>query len=79
MATMTHEELLRALEKTLGELRPKAAAGDDDARVELAMGKALHAYMRAGGKLTDLEWFKGTRYYTGDTGDDALGALPKAA
>lgn len=76
MTTMTHRQLLRALEKTLDELRPKAAAGDDDAKVELAMGNALHAYMSAGGKLTDLEWFKGTPYYTG--GDNRC-ALPKAA
>ena len=70
--TMNHQQLLQALEKTLDELRPKAAAGDDDAQVELAMGEALHSYMSAGGKLTDLEWFKYTRYYTG-------GALQKAA
>lgn len=74
---MTHEQLLRALESTLDELRHEAAAGDADAKMELAIGKALHAYMRTGGKLTDLEWFKGTRHYTGGGSDRA--ALPKAA
>lgn len=77
MAIMTHQQLLHALEKAMNALRPKAAAGDDDAQVELAMGKALHTYMSAGGKLTDLEWFKGTRYYTG--GDNNRAELPKAA
>ena len=69
----TNAEMMSALKTVLDELQPLAAAGDEDAHIQLAMGKSLYKYLAAGHCLTDLDWFKGTSYYTG------VASLPKAA
>ena len=71
----TQTELMAILKKAQDEIRPLAAAGDEDARIELAFGDAIYDYMAQGNRLTDLDWFKGTTYYTGPTDTP----IPKAA
>lgn len=63
---MNQQKMLRALEKALRDFRTQAEAGDERAHIALAMGEALREYMLAGGKLTDMDWFKGTTHYTGE-------------
>lgn len=62
----TDNQIKEALHQAVADLRPLADAGDGDACIELAMGEALIGVLDAGYKLSDLEWFEGTSYYTGD-------------
>ena len=61
----THNELMMALSAELDKLCPLAAVGDEDAHIEWAIGKAIYDTMAEGHRLTDLDWFKYTSYYTG--------------
>lgn len=70
----TNAELMESIQKELEILQPRADAGDEDAQIEWAMGKALHHFLACGYKLTDLDWFKNTPHYTG-----ASANLKKAA
>lgn len=70
----TQTELMANLKQVQDKLRPLADAGDDEARFKLALGEALYEYMAEGNLLTDLDWFKGTPYYTGASDTDILKA-----
>jgi hypothetical protein len=65
-AEKLNADCAKALAKTVAELAPAAAAGDENAIVEHAMGKALLSYTEKGGWLTDLPWFSESSYYTGN-------------
>lgn len=71
----TNAELMDLFQKELDALWPKAESGDEDAQIEWAIGKALHHLLASGHKLTDLDWFKHTPYYTGGSSAE----LKKAA
>ena len=71
----TNTELMTNLQSVLRDLYPLAKAGDENAHVKLAMGEALYVCLAEGHCLTDLDWFKGTTYYTGAGAE----TLPKAA
>ena len=73
----TNTELMTNLQAVLRDLYPLAKAGDENAHVKLAWGNALYEYLDRGHCLTDLDWFKGTTYYTG--ADAGAETLPKAA
>ncbi|MGI9305870.1 MAG: hypothetical protein ACR2P5_01040 [Gammaproteobacteria bacterium] len=60
----TNTDLMVSLKKELDELLPQAQAGDEDAHIKWAMGKSLHDYLACGHKLTALDWFKHTPYYS---------------
>ena len=62
----TQTELMVALKATVDELRPLAEAGDESAHIKVAWGEALYEYMAEGHRLTDLDWFRYTSYYTGN-------------
>ena len=72
----TNAELMIALKEAQDEIRPLVDAGDEDAHIRWAFGKALYEYLAEGHRLTDLDWFKGTTYYTGPSADSDI---PKAA
>lgn len=61
-------EIVADLAAHLDSLKAKAQAGCEDSHVQWAMGKAIHDVLKSGPEyeLTDLDWFKGTTYYTGD-------------
>ena len=56
--------IITALEGHLPSLKQKAETGCSDAHVQWAMGSAILHALKAGYKLTDLDWFKNTSYYT---------------
>ena len=72
----TNAELMIALKEAQDEIRPLADAGDEAAQFKLAFGEALYEYLAEGHRLTDLDWFKGTTYYTGPVDNSDI---PKAA
>lgn len=65
-------EIVASLAAHLGSLKAKAQAGCEDSHIQWAMGKAIHDVLKANpeSELTDLDWFKGTTYYTGDKGSN---------
>lgn len=65
----SNPELMTSLQAVLQDLYPLQAAGDENAHIKVAMGEALYEYLAEGHCLTDLDWFKGTTYYTGADAD----------
>ena len=62
----TNKELMASLKKDIDRLAPFAEDGSTGEHVEWAMACALYEFLEQGYLLTDLGWFKGTTYYTGD-------------
>lgn len=60
----TNAELMASLQQELDNLLPKAVSGDESAQVKWAMGQSLYEYLAKGYKLTSLDWFKYTPYYS---------------
>ena len=56
---------LKALEVLITSLSKRAMAGDKNASVEKAWAIAIYKFIKSGNQLTDLSWFKYTRFYTG--------------
>lgn len=71
----TNAKLMSSLKAALTVISPLAEAGDENAHVQMAFCEALYEYLAEGNCLTDLDWFKGTSYYTGESAE----SLPKAA
>lgn len=65
-------QAIESLRIVLDALRPRVKAGDKNAFVEYAMGKALYEALNAGYWLSDVEWFKNTRHYTGDRHEQSM-------
>lgn len=75
----TNAELMASLQLAMAEIS-SAQSDDELAHIKLAMGQALYEYLSNGYCLTDLDWFKGTPYYTGAYPDNAsINQFPKAA
>lgn len=66
----TNTELIANLKAAMTAI----PADDESASVKLAVGHALLDYLTNGHCLTDLDWFKGTSYYTGACSDELLKA-----
>ena len=66
--------IIADLETHLPVLKAKGDAGCSDSHVQWAMGDAILQALKAGYALTDLDWFKGTSYYTGDRGQEEKAA-----
>ncbi len=62
--------IISDLETNLPALKAKGDAGCDSSHVQWAMGYAILRVLKRGYEITDLDWFKGTTYYTGDRGQN---------